>query len=292
VNRASFPRQPARIVARIRRLAPGVRLALLATPLLVLGTVALAQPPLAQPLDYHRFADTRAWLGVPNFANVVSNGLFAIFGFAGLRYLMGPEGRARLPGRAERAPWVAFFVAGIAVGLASAYYHAVIPGDVARLESASLTALNPPLAVDRLPIAVAVAALVAGFVGDRLGALAGLATLVAIAGLGVSSVLVWAAYDDLRPYLALRIGAVAVLPLLCVLFPGRRTRFRHLAWMILWTAAASVAELGDRAIHAASGEMVSGHTLKHLLAALPFRVAQAMLASCDGALSRGRGMPT
>jgi hypothetical protein len=46
--------------------------------LLALLTVAIAAavvllPSFAQPLEYHRFADDRAWLGVPNAFNVVSN---------------------------------------------------------------------------------------------------------------------------------------------------------------------------------------------------------------------------
>ena len=30
-------------------------------------------PPIPQPASYHQFADQRRWLGIPNFANVISN---------------------------------------------------------------------------------------------------------------------------------------------------------------------------------------------------------------------------
>ena len=34
-------------------------------------------PPIAQPASYHQFDDQRRWLGIPNFANVISNLAFS-----------------------------------------------------------------------------------------------------------------------------------------------------------------------------------------------------------------------
>src|SRR5215469_12845777 len=44
-------------------------------------------PRIPQPQSYHNFADQRAWLGIPNFGNLISNFPFAIFGVMGLAFL-------------------------------------------------------------------------------------------------------------------------------------------------------------------------------------------------------------
>ena len=40
--------------------------------------------PIAQPLDYHAFADRRTLYGIPNFWNVISNVPFLTFGAMGV----------------------------------------------------------------------------------------------------------------------------------------------------------------------------------------------------------------
>jgi hypothetical protein len=47
---------------------------------LVVIIAAILAPRIAQPLAYHNFADRRAWLGIANFGDVVSNAGFAIVG--------------------------------------------------------------------------------------------------------------------------------------------------------------------------------------------------------------------
>jgi hypothetical protein len=45
--------------------------------LTLLCSVALFfAPPIAQPPEYHQFADSRTFLGIPNFLDVASNLLF------------------------------------------------------------------------------------------------------------------------------------------------------------------------------------------------------------------------
>jgi hypothetical protein len=48
-------------------------------------TALLLLPPITQDQSYHRFADQRAFFGVPNFWNVVSNLPFIAVGVVGLR---------------------------------------------------------------------------------------------------------------------------------------------------------------------------------------------------------------
>ena len=46
--------------------------------------VLAALPVITQPVDYHDFADQRAWLGIAHGANVLSNLPFFIVGIAGV----------------------------------------------------------------------------------------------------------------------------------------------------------------------------------------------------------------
>ena len=52
-------------------------------------------PAVPQPLDYHDFADKRAFLGIHNFVDVVANGAFLVVGLAGLLIVRGYLDRAR-----------------------------------------------------------------------------------------------------------------------------------------------------------------------------------------------------
>lgn len=73
--------------------------------------------------------------------------------------------------------------------------------------------------------------------------------------------------DDLRPYLLVQFVPLLLLPALALLSPAK---YSHSA---LWLAAAAcyaaakLAEVGDGVVFRLSGAAVSGHTVKHLLAA-------------------------
>src|SRR5690349_14144070 len=86
------------------------------------GAAALA-PPIAQNPAYHRLADARAWLGIPNALNVLSNVGFVLVGAAGLAFVLGHGADERPvfhePG--ERWPYVVFFGGLLLTGFGSAY---------------------------------------------------------------------------------------------------------------------------------------------------------------------------
>jgi hypothetical protein len=54
----------------------------------VVALVFFLLPRIPQPAAYHLFADRRRFLGIPNFANVVSNLPFAVIGLWGLIFLL------------------------------------------------------------------------------------------------------------------------------------------------------------------------------------------------------------
>jgi len=105
------------------------------------GAAAWLVAPIPQDPAYHRLADSRVWLGIPNALNVLSNAGFLLIGAWGLAFVLGAGSRTfRDP--SERWPYAVFFDGLLLTGVGSAYYH-WDPG-------------NARLAWDRLPLAITV----------------------------------------------------------------------------------------------------------------------------------------
>jgi hypothetical protein len=237
------------------RLGHRVRLALLVALAAIAIAVTTWLPPIPQDPAYHIFADRRTMFGVRNFLNVASNLAFLVVGAVGLVL----AARARAGDR-----WrFGLLAAGVAMtGLGSAFYH-LHPNDAT-------------LAWDRLPLSVVFGAFFALVVEDRLtGPRPGL--FVLLAALGPASVLYWRLTDDLRLYGLAQFFPLLAIPLILALFPGGALRGGDLGLVILWYGAAKMAEVADADVFAA-GEVVSGHTLKHLLAAAAAARALVVLA--------------
>ncbi|MCK6453060.1 MAG: hypothetical protein L6R19_19765, partial [Alphaproteobacteria bacterium] len=223
---------------------------------IVVGAAALmlAHGPIAQPPEYHAFADGRALLGLPNAADVLSNLGFALVGLWGLASLLPAR---RHPAIAAGWPGYCLFLAALMLtALGSGYYH--------------LAPDNGRLVWDRLPIALACAGILAAVrVETRpgLGMHRWLSLLALAALLGVFW---WWWTDrrgegDLRPYLLLQAAPLVLVPLWQWIENAPRADRRAFACAIALYVAARLAELGDRAVMEALSA-VSGHTLKHLLA--------------------------
>jgi hypothetical protein len=222
----------------------------------VIGVSALLLPPIPQPLAYHNFADQRGWLGIPNFGDVVSNLTFAIVGLWGLVYLFQP-GAGKFSGSRERWLYTVMFAGLILTAFGSAYYH-LEPG-------------NTRLVWDRIPIMIVFMALLAAVIAERVGVPAGLALFPVLQSVGIGSVLVWRAgelrgHGDLRFYAAVQVYAILVLFLALWLQP-KYTRGADFAVVVGFYVLAKILEESDRRIFAV-GHIVSGHTLKHLAAAM------------------------
>jgi hypothetical protein len=212
-------------------------------PSIVLAAAAVAlivHGPIAQPQAYHAFADSRSFAGIPWALNVLTNVPFAIVGLWGLY-----RGRTS-------AAWRTFDVTLVLTAFGSAYYH--LAPDDARL------------VWDRLPIALACAALLAAVYEQASAARGGAVRLAVLCAAAVASVVWWQYTDDLRPYLLLQ-GAPLVLVPLWQWRAGRSSRERILFGVaIACYVAAKAFEALDRPVFEALG--VSGHSLKHLLAAV------------------------
>jgi hypothetical protein len=225
-------------------------LALVAGPLLALFVVY--GRPIPQDPSYHLLADTRARFGVPNFGDVASNLLFLVVGAA------GALGCYRNCAGARRA-WIVFFLGVALVFFGSGYYH-LAPDD-------------ERLAWDRLPMTVAFMGLFAALMAEHLPARLETPTLAVAVAVGIASVILWKYTDDLRVYVWVQATPLLVIPYLIAVYPGRYTLRRYLLYGVGFYALAKLAEHYDREIFALTSEFISGHSLKHLLAAMaPFSV--------------------
>ena len=221
----------------------------------LLAAALLLHGPVLQWPDYHAFADRRAWLGLPHAADVLSNGPFALVGTWGLWRLRGMNAPAT-------AAWRVFCAALIATALGSTLYH-LAPG-------------NTALVFDRLPIAWACASLLCAFLAERGHARAARAGVLAAALVAASaSVAVWwwgerLGAGDLRAYLFVQFLPMLLVPLTLLAHreAGAPGAVPASAWwaVLAFYAGAKGMELADRIVFDMLG-VVSGHTLKHLLAA-------------------------
>ncbi len=81
---------------------------------------------------------------------------------------------------------------------------------------------------------------------------------------------------DLRPYLLVQFLPMVVIPLVALTHRSRFTRATDLIPLVGLYGLAKVAELLDAQIYQVLG-VISGHSLKHLLAALAVGVVLSML---------------
>jgi len=208
--------------------------------------VLLFIPAIPQPQEYHRFADGRAWLGIPNFGDVASNLPFAVAGIAGLVLLL-----------VRRATWdavtflfAAHFASQILIAFGSGYYHWA-PDDAG-------------LFWDRLSLSVVLMTALSIAIADRIGERAGALACVPAVVVGALSVVCWKASGDLRAWGLVQFYSMAAIAL-AAFVPGRFVRNADWLIVVAWYAAAKACEFLDAPIFAATG-VISGHTLKHLLA--------------------------
>lgn len=199
----------------------------------------LILPPIAQDHAYHHFADQRSLFAIPNFCNVVSNIPFVLVGAAGLCLRASTSIRA-------------IFLGILLTGFGSAYYH-WNPNDAA-------------LFWDRLPMALAFMAILANAIDERVDAKTGAVLLWPLLALGIASLLVWRATGDLRLYAWVQFFPILILPLLFWLYRPKYTGTAN--WLVAGAlyVVAKVLEFLDGPVMAA-GNILSGHTLKHLVAA-------------------------
>lgn len=202
--------------------------------------------------------DTRTLLGVTNFWNVISNVPLLLVGVWGLYFLVhSAPGSQAFQETRERWPYLILFLSVALTSFGSAYYH--LEPDGGRL------------VWDRLPISLGFMSLVSAVVVERIGIKPGLRLLFPLLIVGAGSVIYWRwsklqGTEDLIPYASVQYGAMVLIVVIVLLFRSRYTHGRDIFIVLAIYGAAKITEVLDARIYD-FGYVISGHTLKHLIAA-------------------------
>jgi hypothetical protein len=224
----------------------------------VSGALTCFLPRIPQNIAYHRFADSRAWLGLSNFWNVVSNLPFCVIGGLALGFILRKDNAFVFSDFSSRFCWILLFAGVFGVGIGSAYYHAE-PG-------------NDRLVWDRLPMTVVFMSLSAAILAERTNTRLGIFFLLFLNAVGVFSVWYWYHTEqlnqgDLRLYAYVQFAPMLLLPAFLLLYRTGPALFPDLAFVFVCYALAKASEYFDKGIYNLTG-FISGHTIKHLFAAL------------------------
>lgn len=241
----------------------------------LLTTVTLSCIKPIQLPNYHNFADQRSWLGVPHAWNVLSNVVFAFAGIWGLFLLLSAK-QVQFYDSRERWFWLGVSLGLFLTALGSTYYH--------------LAPDNFRLVWDRLPMSLVFMSFMAALIGERINIYLGLWLWPVLIGMGLCSVLLWRASalqgnEDLRFYMGIQIVTILVA-LVMLISKSPYNRNWDLAIIILCYGLAMLFDVSDPQIYKITGNVISGHTLKHLMAGLAGvwlirMVAKRKIVSCS-----------
>ena len=233
-----------------------------------LAVLAALLPATGLPAGYHDFADQRTLLSLPHALDVLSNLPFAVMGAWGLWWLR------RVPldrlGTAQRGLAGLLFIGLIATAFCSSGYH-LDPHDAG-------------LCIDRVGMSLAFAGLLGLAAADRISARAGvaLAALVAVAA-PATALVAWLG-GNMTPWAVLQGGGLVLLAALALRRPQPRALGFSIIGVIAFYALAKALELADAPVFALTQQLISGHSAKHLVAALAaWPVVRALQSLARGA---------
>ncbi|MCK8603423.1 ceramidase [Desulfoferrobacter suflitae] len=235
-------------------------------------TAALAlHGRVPQSQAYYQFAAQCPFFGIPNFFDVISNLPFLLVGIYGLLLFRN----STPPGSLDslRFAYLTFFVGASLVALGSGYFH-----------------LNPndsTLVWDRLPMTISFMSFVTIIVGEYISEPAARKLLVPLLLLGIFSVVWWRLTDnndggDLRIYILVQFLPMLLIPLIVWLYPPKFVPSFYVWGLLGMYGYAKLLELLDKPIFQML-KVISGHTLKHIAAAL------GVLIFAIGLVRRRRG---
>lgn len=235
--------------------------------------VAAFGPVIAQAPRYHAFADQRSCGWLPFAMDVLSNVPFALAGARGLwalRRLPSDEQASAQTSAPAYKPLAAIFFAGLVLtAMCSSFYH-WCPD-------------NAGLAVDRLGMVLAFAGLLGLAAADRASQRAAWWVAGTVLLLGPVTVALWASSGNLLPWVVLQGGGMVLVLLLAACKPVSGAWGIRLSWVIVAYALAKVLELEDYLVFEWTRGAVSGHSLKHVVAAL---AAWPVIAAVHNARNR------
>lgn len=155
------------------------------------------------------------------------------------------------------------FIGVTLVCFGSGYYH--------------LAPDNNTLVWDRLPMSIGFMGLLVAVLSEHVNPRLEKYFLAPAIVLGLASVLVWHYTDDLRPYILVQFLPLMTIPAVLLLTQRPGPDRGYLLTALAVYMVSKLAEYYDHAIFSLTSETISGHSLKHLLAATALFVIYWML---------------
>ncbi len=228
---------------------------LLGLSVVTICTVLIFVDPIPQDPGYHQFADKQKFFTIPNFFNTISNLAFILIGLYGVISVV--RNSHKTDSLIPQATYYVFFIGLMLTGFGSGYYH--------------LSPNNQTLVWDRLPMTMAFMGLFSFIISEHINHRVGSRLLWPLLALGIISVLYWNITEnqgvgDLRWYALVQFLPMLLIPLIIIMFPSRSYSKKYLWYIIGAYVLAKISEHFDAEIMAVL--FVSGHTIKHVVAAL------------------------
>ncbi len=228
------------------------------TSILLAGAIYIFQRGvILQDQAYHNFADQRLIWGIPNFMDTMTNLPFIIFGGIGLIYIL------KKPEKEGRYSWLTFFIGLVLVGFGSGYYH-LEPNDAT-------------LVWDRLPMTIGFMGIFSAIVSEHVDFKFEKYFLIPLLIVGILSVYAWVWTQDLRLYYYVQLAPMLIVPCMFFFFKSHYTHSIYYVGALAFYILAKIVEHADPQTLRATGNMMSGHSLKHIFAALVPYIAYEML---------------
>lgn len=233
--------------------------------ILVGGIVVILflHPPIPQYENYNIFANQYSCMGLPHTENVLTNLPFLLVGIWGLlrfrRYIF--------VSKVERLCWLGFLIGVTLTFFGSSYYH--------------LAPDNLRLVWDRIPIVFSFISLFHAVFAERVSERFAKISLLPLLIASISTIIYWYITEsygegDMRAYILVQLLPMLLMPFILKWYAPR---YSH-GWMLLivgfWYLLAKVFESLDVFVYSLNGYL-SGHGLKHLIAALACMQAVWML---------------
>ncbi len=226
---------------------------------LIVGILFLLISPIPQDLHYHNFADKRTLFSIKYFFNVFSNIAFIIAGILGLVKIFSCKQTDVFKKSTEQWPYIVLFIGSILTGIGSGYYH--------------LNPNNATLFWDRAPMCIISMSYFSAILMERVNRKLGLYLLVPLIIIGILGVIHWELSElngqgDLRLYGLMQFYPIAMILLMLILFPSPYTGTYYIVESFGWYTIAKLGEFFDKGVYILTLHAISGHTIKHLAAAL------------------------